>query len=52
MVVTRYVSYTPALVVRQLGGVQHVQKMIGLSQFTRLFKDQSTLEVVKNIKQD
>jgi hypothetical protein len=37
---------------RQLEGVQHVPRTTRLSQFFRLFKDQSTLEVVKNIKQD
>jgi hypothetical protein len=52
MGVTRYVNYTPVLVVRQLEGVQHVLRTTRLSQFFRLFKDQSTLEVVKNIKQD
>jgi hypothetical protein len=52
MVVTRYVSYALALVVRQFGGVKHMPRTTRLSQFSRLFKDQSTLEVVKNIKQD
>jgi len=52
MRVTRYVSYTLALVMRQLRGVQHVPRTIGLSQFSRLFKDQFSLEVMKNIKQD
>jgi len=52
MGVTRYVSYAPALVMRQLRGVQHVPRTAGLSQFSRLFKDQAALKVVKNIKQD
>jgi hypothetical protein len=50
--VTRYVSYALALVVRQLGGVQHVPRTNRFSQFSRLFKNQSTLEVVVDIKQD
>jgi len=37
---------------RQLRGVQHVLRTTGLSQFSRLFKDQFSLEVMKNIKQD
>jgi len=44
--VTRYVSYAPILVVRQLGGVQHVPKKNRFFQFSRLFKDQSVLEIV------
>ena len=50
--VTGYVSYALTLAVKKLGGVQHVPRMIELSQFSRLFKDQSTLEVTENIKQD
>ena len=50
--VTRYVSYAFAFVVRQLGGVQHVLRTNGLSQFSRLFKIQSILEVVVDIKHD
>ena len=49
---TNKVSYAPALVARQLGGIQHVPRMTKLSQFFGLFKDQSALEVMKNIKQD
>jgi hypothetical protein len=33
--VTGYVSYSPTLVVKQLGGIQHMSKMVGLSQFSR-----------------
>jgi hypothetical protein len=47
-----YVSYVPALVVRQLRGIQHMPRMIGLSQFSRLFKDQYALEVMVNIIQN
>jgi hypothetical protein len=49
---TNKVSYAPALVARQLGGIQHVPRTTKLSQFSGLFKDQSALEVMKNIKQD
>jgi hypothetical protein len=34
----------PALVVRQLRGIQNVLRMVGLFQFSWLFKDQSSLE--------
>jgi len=44
--VTRYVSYAPVLVVRQLEGVQHVPRTNGFFQFSRLFKDQSVLEII------
>jgi hypothetical protein len=33
------VSYAPALVVRQLGGMQFVPRTIGIAQFFGLFKD-------------
>ena len=49
---TNKVNYAFALVARQLEGIQHVPKMTKLSQFSRLFKDKSTLEVNENIKQD
>jgi hypothetical protein len=42
----------PALVVRQLRGIQHMPRMVGLSQFFRLFKDQYALEVMVNIIQN
>ena len=34
----------PALVERQHRGIQNVLRMVGLFQFSRLFKDQSSLE--------
>jgi hypothetical protein len=37
--ITGYVSYSPTLVVRQLGGMQHVPRTVGVSQFSGLFKD-------------
>jgi len=53
ILITRYVSYMPVLVVRQLGGIQHVSRMTKLSWFSRLFKDHSVLKVImENIKQD
>jgi hypothetical protein len=51
MRVIGYVSYAFAWIVRQLGGIQYVLRTSRLSQFSRLFKDQSVLEVVENIKQ-
>ena len=51
MRVIGYVSYAFTWIVRQLGGIQHVLRTSRLSQFSRLFKDQSVLEVVENIKQ-
>jgi hypothetical protein len=44
--VTEYVIYASALVVRQIEGIQHMPRTIGLSQFSKLFNDQSILEVV------
>ena len=53
IVITRYVSYTPILVARQLGGIQHVSRTTKLSWFSMLFKDHSVLKVImENIKQD
>jgi hypothetical protein len=49
---TNKVSYTPTLVTRQLRGIQYVPRTTKLSQFSGLFKDQSALEVMENIKQD
>jgi hypothetical protein len=34
-----YVSYAPALVIRQLGGMQFIPRIIGIAQFFGLFKD-------------
>ena len=49
---TNKVSYMPALVARQLRDIQLVPMTTKLSQFSELFKDQSALEVMENIKQD
>jgi len=50
--ITGYVSYTPALVVRQLGGMQFVPRILGIAQFFGLFKDPIAQEVLEIIKQD
>jgi len=50
--ITGYVSYAPALVIRQLGGIQHIPRTVGLAEFSGFFKDQSALEVLETIKQD
>jgi hypothetical protein len=50
--ITGYVSYAPALVVRQLGGMQFVLRTIGIAQFFGLFKDPIAQEVLEIIKQD
>ena len=50
--ITGYVSYAPALVVRQLGGMQFVPRTMGIAQFFGLFKDPITEEVLEIIKQD
>ena len=50
--ITGYVSYAPALVVRQLGGMQFVPRTLGIAQFSGLFKDPMAEEVLKIIKQD
>jgi len=47
--VTRYISYAPALVARQLGGMQYVPRTLGLAYFTGLFKHQPFLEEIELI---
>jgi len=32
--VTGYISYAPALVARQFGGIQSIPRTVGLAQFT------------------
>jgi hypothetical protein len=49
--VTRYVSYAPALVTRQHGGIKSVPKTIDIAQFTRVYKG-ATMEMLESIKQD
>jgi len=50
--ITGYVSYAPALVVRQLGGMQFVPRTMRIAQFFGLFKDPIAKEVLEIIKQD
>jgi hypothetical protein len=47
-----YVNYAPALVIRQLGGIQFVLRTMGIAQFFGLFKDPIAQEVLEIIKQD
>jgi hypothetical protein len=42
--VTGYISYAPALVTRQLGGMQYTPRTLGLADFIGLFKHQPFLE--------
>jgi hypothetical protein len=50
--ITGYVSYAPALMIRQLGGIQFVLRTMGIAQFFGLFKDPIAQEVLEIIKQD
>jgi len=47
-----YISYAPALVPRQLGGMQYVPRTLGLADFTGLFKHQPFIEEIELIQQD
>jgi hypothetical protein len=51
MGVTGYVSYAPALVARQLGGIQSIPRTLGIAQFTGIYKG-VTSEILEDIKQD
>jgi hypothetical protein len=46
------VSYIPALVIRQLGGMQFIPRTMGIAQLFGLFKDPIAQEVLEIIKQD
>jgi hypothetical protein len=50
--ITGYVSYTPAFVIRQLGGMQFVPRTIGIAQLFGFFKHPTAQEVLGIIKQD
>jgi hypothetical protein len=50
--VTGYISYAPALVTRQLGGMQYAPRTLGLVDFIGLFKHQPFLEEMELIRQD
>jgi hypothetical protein len=47
--VTGYISYAPALVTRQLGGMQYAPRTLGLADFVGLFKHQPFLEEMEII---
>jgi len=49
---TGYVSYTPAFVIRQLGGMQFIPRTIGIAQLFRFSKHPTAQEVLGIIKQD
>ena len=50
--ITCYVSYAPALVIRQLRGIQLIPRIVGIAQFFGLFKDHIAQVVLEIIKQD
>jgi hypothetical protein len=50
--VTRYISYTFALVIRKLGGMQYASRTLGLADFASVFKHQPFLEEMELIRQD
>jgi hypothetical protein len=50
--ITGYVSYAPALVIRQLRGIQFIPRTMGIAQFFGLFKDPIAQVVLDIIKQD
>jgi hypothetical protein len=39
-------------VTRQVGGIQHIPRTVGLAEFYGFFKDQSAQKVLETIKQD
>jgi hypothetical protein len=49
--VTGYISYAPALVARQLGGIQSIPRTVGLAQFTGVYKGAYN-EMLESIKHD
>ncbi|XP_011014864.1 PREDICTED: protein CFAP45, mitochondrial-like [Populus euphratica] len=50
--VTGYISYAPALVTRQLGGMQYTPRTLGLTDFFGLFKHEPYLKEMELIRQD
>jgi hypothetical protein len=50
--VTGYISYAPALVTRQFGGMQYAPRTLGLADFIGLFKHQPFLKEMELIRQD
>ena len=47
-----YISCAPALVTRQLGGMQYAPRTLGLAYFTGLFRYQPFLKEMAVIRQD
>jgi hypothetical protein len=50
--ITGYVSYAMSFMVKQPGGIQYIPITIGVAQFSGLFKNLSTCEILEIIKQD
>lgn len=50
--ITGYISYVMSLKVKQLGGIQYIPITVGVAQFSGLFKNISTREILEIIKQD
>ena len=49
--VTGYISYAPALVARQFGGIQSIPRTVDLAQFIGVYKG-ATMEMLESIRQD
>jgi hypothetical protein len=49
---TGYISYSPSLVARQLGGIQHVPRTRAIAEYTDLFKEASSLDMLDAIRND
>jgi hypothetical protein len=49
---TGYISYSPSLVARQFGGVQHVPRTWAVAEYTGLFKEASSLDMLDAIRND
>jgi len=49
---TGYISYSPSLVARQFGGVQYVPRTRELAEYTGLFKEASSLDMLDAIRND
>jgi hypothetical protein len=49
---TGYISYSSSLVARQFGGVQYVPRTRELAEYTGLFKEASSLDMLDAIRND
>ena len=47
-----YISYAPVLVTRQFGGIQYMPRTLCLTDFTGLFRNQSSFKELELIRQD